>query len=183
MAYAFPSSGGGVWTLVDTQTASNQASVAFTTGISSTYKQMKIVMTGLRLVDSGGQALWMRCSTNGGSSYDSGANYSYNEQYFGSDSSNDWNRSSADSRILLVFPTPISANATDTGSMELDIFNLGQATYYMTVLGNATANKAAVNYTMRISGSYNVASSVDAFQFLGATANIFAGNFYLYGLS
>jgi hypothetical protein len=182
MAYAVPKSS-NTWTLISTTTASNQATAVITSGLSSTYKQMKIVITGLQLVDGGGQALWLRCSSDGGSTYDSGNNYSYNNQYFGSDSSNDWNRSSADSHILVVFPTPISANATDSGSVELDLFNVGQATLYTTFLGDATANKAAVNYTQRISGSYNQAVTVNALQFLGANGNIFTGNFYLYGLS
>lgn len=183
MAYAFPASSGGSWSLIGTATASNQAAVVFTSGISATYKQMKVLITGLQLVDNGGQALWLRCSSNGGSSYDSANNYSYNNQYFASDSGNDWNRSSADSHILIVFPTPISANATDSASVELDIFNLSQSTLYTTVLGDATANKAAINYTERISGSYNQAASVNALQFSGANGNIFKGNFYLYGLS
>lgn len=169
--------------LISTSTATNQASVDITSGLSSSYKMMKVIGTGIQLVNAGGQALWLRCSTNGGSTFDTGNNYSYSEQYFGSDSSNDWNRSSADSHVLLVQPYGDSATSTNSNSFELDIFNISSTTLYTTFIATCTANNGAINYSIRVSGSYNVNSSVNALRFLGANGNIVKGNFSLYALS
>ncbi len=144
---------------------------------------MKVVGTGIQLVNNGGQALWLRCSTDGGATFDTGNNYSYNEQYYGSDSSNDWNRSSADSKMIVMLPYPDSSTSTNSGSFEINLYNMGNASLHATFIGEVTANQVNTNYNIRFSGSYNVTGAVNAIRFLGATANIFSGNFYLYGIN
>ena len=170
-------------TLVSTTVASNQATVDLTAGLSSAYKWMKIVATGIQLANNGGQALWMRFSNDGGLTYDTGNNYSYNEQFFGSDSNNDWNRSSADGKILVMLPYPDSVTATNSGSLEIDLYNVNSASMFTTMQGLVTANQVAVNYSIRFSGSYNIVTTTSAIRFLGANGNIIAGNFYLYGVN
>lgn len=171
------------FTLISTTTAANQATVDITAGFSSTYKMMKIIITGLQLANAGGQALWMRCSTDGGGTFDAGNNYAYNNQYYASDSSTDWNRSGADSKILLVFPGPLSSSSTDSGSVDMDIFNISQATLYTTFLSNNVIDAAGVNSNQRVSGSYKQAASVNALRFLAASGNVISGKFYLYGIT
>lgn len=173
----------GNFTLISTTTASDQANVDIVSGLSSSYKMMKIIATGIQLVNNGGQALWMRCSTNAGVSYDTGNNYSYNEQYFGSDSSNDWNRSSADAKMIVMIPYPDSATSTNSGSFEMSLYNISNAALHATFMADVTANQTTTNYNIRFSGSYNVTGAVNGIRFLGANGNIFAGNFYLYGVS
>ncbi len=170
-------------TLIASKTATNQAAVVFTTELLGTYRYFKVIGTGIQLVNGGGQALWMRCSTDGGATYDSGNNYSYSEQYFASDSGNDWNRSSADGKILLIIPYGDSSTSTNSNSLDLDLFNVNNAALHFTCLGKATSNQLAVNADIRHSGSYNVTGAVNGIQFLGANGNIFTGTFALYGIT
>lgn len=64
---------GGSMVYISSVTASNSASVAFTSGIDSTYDVYVISFAGVESSASGASDLNMRFSTNGGSSYFSGA--------------------------------------------------------------------------------------------------------------
>jgi len=64
--------GGGAWTFISSATASASATVELT-GISSTYDHYEVRITDV-VPATDGQNLNMRTSTDGGSTYESGAN-------------------------------------------------------------------------------------------------------------
>jgi len=67
---------GGAWTYISSATASASASIAFT-GLSSTYVQYMVVFEDV-VMSADSSYLGLRTSTNGGTSYDSGASdYDY----------------------------------------------------------------------------------------------------------
>lgn len=72
-----PSSGGGGLVLVEQHTASASASLDFTTCISATYDEYQIHIVNL-LPNTDNVAINFRVSTDGGMTYDSGANYGWN---------------------------------------------------------------------------------------------------------
>jgi hypothetical protein len=77
-AFSCGTSGGGSgsFVLVEQHTASTSSSLDFTTCLSSTYDTYQIVIEGL-LPATNAVYTSLRFSTNGGSSYDSGSNYTY----------------------------------------------------------------------------------------------------------
>lgn len=169
--------------LLQTKTASNQATVVFT-GITSAYKMYRVLINGLQVAQGGGTFLRLRCSTNNGVSYDSGNNYSFTQTYHGSDSSQDWNRSSAASGIELILPTPDSAVTTDNGYLDIALANLASTTQFKLLSAQASVISTTACIDTEIAGSYNIATAVNAIQFDTNTAtNIFAGTFELYGIS
>lgn len=174
----------GVWTLIQSQTASNQASVDFTSGITSSYKLFKLYITGLQCVVSGGSYVKILCSTDGGSSYDTGANYSFNTQYYSSNSAQDWTRGNAVAEIKWLHNAiPSSLTSTDTGSSEILITGLSSAAQYKQFRCISSTNVGAEMFEYNSGGSYNVATAVDAFRISHSTGNIFLGTFSLYGLT
>jgi hypothetical protein len=62
--------------LLEQHTASASASLNFTTAISATYDEYLIEFVNI-IPATNAVNFWMRMSTNGGSSYDSGTNYSW----------------------------------------------------------------------------------------------------------
>ncbi len=183
-APSFQAASGGVWTLIQSQTASNQASVDFTSGLTSSYKLFKLYITGLQCVISGGSYVKILCSTNGGSTYDTGANYSFNTQYYGSDASNDWTRAtSANDLKWLHNAVPSSLTSTDTGSSEILITGLSSSAQYKQFRCISSTNIGSIMFEFNSGGSYNVATAVNAFRISHSTGNIFLGTFSLYGLT
>lgn len=174
----------GVWTLIQSQTASNQASVDFTSGITSSYKLFKLYITGLQCVVSGGSYVQILCSTDGGSSYDTGANYSYNTQYYGSSAVQDWSRATSATYIKWLHNAiPSSLTSTDTGSSEILITGLSSAAQYKQFRCISSTNVGSDMYEYNSGGSYNSATAVNAIRIIHSTGNMYAGVFSLYGLT
>lgn len=178
--------------LILTIDASNQASVDFTSVITSDYSTYKIIGSGIQLTDAGGQGLLMRCSTDNGATFDSGTSYAFNELWLGSDSNQDWNRQAAATSLLVMFPGPTNAVASNSGAFDMDLFNMNSSTLNATFLAEASSNKIVpedppdpavyTNYNIRFSGLYNVLGTVNAIRFLANSGNIIAGKFSLYGI-
>lgn len=173
-------------TLIATVTASNQAAVQFTTGLSSSYKMLRLIANNVQVSITAGN-LEMQCSTNGGSSYDSGINYEYSITFNRSDSASDWNRSNPTmgvTGIQVMNPVPSSAISTNSGSMDLEIFGVGQATTYLTLQTRNVVQDVSGISTQTGAGAYATAASVNAIQFVcNDGSNIVSGNFYLYGVN
>jgi hypothetical protein len=71
-----PGGSGGGLVLLEQHTASSSSSLDFTTAITSTYDEYLIELINL-VPEDDADNLWMRCSTDGGSTFDSGSNYGW----------------------------------------------------------------------------------------------------------
>lgn len=169
----------GKWIKLATATASSSASVAFT-GLSSSYAAYKIVLSHVApATDS--VALWIRTSTDGGSTYDSGAGnyaYVYNVWVTGAAAQTG---SAGDTKIATIDTMGNATNETISG--EVTIFNPSAAKFGVvgwTLLG--TQDTGAQRYAIG-GGRRLAAADVDAIQFLMSSGNIASGNFDLYGLA
>lgn len=132
---------------------------------------------------SNGTSLYMRTSTNGGSSYDSGASdYSHSASaYHSSPGADDWGDNS-DSEIMLA-DAVLNAGTYDgvSGQVLLVGAHLAQATQ----INALVAFKTTTGYlsSAAVAGYRNSAADVDAVRFLFSTGNISTGTITMYGLT
>jgi hypothetical protein len=183
------SSGGGggsagALVLVEQHAASSSASLNFTACISSTYDDYQLELVNV-VPATDDVELYMRVSTNGGSSYDSGTNYgSVNTNGFqGATASG--GASSGLTRFRLADDVSTSANYPGA-SGTVRLFNPGSA-LYKSVLGHVTGSRVssgdARTYTQQTSGIYLSTTAVDAFQFVFSSGNIASGTIRCYGIA
>lgn len=183
---SFATPAGGSWIYISSQTASNSATINFT-NISSTYDMY--VMQLVQIVPAtGGASLYMRTSTNNGSSYDSGASdYQSGKSYNQSGDASLQNIGAAAGSAIDIFNTAsgfgISSTASEGGLSGLVYFYKPSATSYFLVSAWASswANDDKL-VTMMGGGLRQTAADVDAVRFLMSSGNITSGTFRLYGI-
>ena len=176
--------GGGDWVLISTATASSSTSITFT-NLSSTYFAYKIIIDNLQPVTDGTN-LWMRTSTNNGSSYDSSASdYSWavHEDRANVTKFDDTDGNAGDSKILLHPESDSMGNASnEIGAWEVILFNPSATNYTLVNYQGYYHSDGSSWYSVRGGGARLSAADVDAIQFLMSSGNISIGNFRLYGM-
>ena len=173
--------------LISTQTASNSASISFTTGIDSTYKEYQFYFINVKPATD--QVPFMfNLSTNGGSTYavtkttsvfrafhDEG-DTTTSLAYYGS---YDLAQSTADQAILWSV-----GNASDeSGVGTLQLFNPASTTYVKHYI--FTGNEyEGTNFTINgyVGGYGNTTSAVNAIQFKFQSGNIADGTILMFGI-
>lgn len=160
------------WTLISTATASGSATLDFTTGFSSTYCRWMWVIDSIYPATNNSQ-FYMRTSTDGGSTYDSGAtDYEFANTLNGSGSS--------DSYIKLT------GNLSNAGTLKyksvIQVSGLlnsseNQKFFYISDEAYSTSKTKAVAY-----GSRKNTADIDAVRFLMSSGNISGGTIRMYGL-
>lgn len=185
-AYTVPAGSGGGLVKVETHTASASASLDFTTGLTSTYRNYLLVVSGL-VPGTANAVPYLRCSTNGGSSYDTGNNYSWNNLHaaFGS---NTWagTNGNAVSRIEL-FSDGAGGGIATSGLPSLNgrwtLWDPLNATNRKMIYGDGQAvyNTGPAYYVFTGGGMYNSATAVNAFQIIMSSGTITSGVATLYG--
>lgn len=165
---------------ISKQTPSSQASIVFTSGISSTYGSYLLVIRGMVL--SGNVDFDLQMSTNGGSSYDSGANYAWIRNYWASDSNSDFTRAAADTQIKIIPATGGGfSTSTDSINIRMYLYDLASASLFKSTMTDITVVHNSISYRMVGSGSYNSATAVNAFK-LYTSSGSFSGTVTLYGI-
>jgi hypothetical protein len=176
-------------TLISSQTASNSASLSFTTGLDSTYKAYKFVFVNIH-PSSDNNTFQFQGSTDGGSNYgvnitstfvrtfhdeadtDTGLNYVTNSDLAQSTSFqpiNALNDLGADNDQNLV------------GTLTL--FNPSSTVYVKHFINtNNFSHPSDYSFNTFMAGYFNTTSAINAIQFKMASGNIDAGTIYLYGI-
>ena len=162
---------------IQSQTASNSASISFTTGINSTYKeyQFYFINVGAR---TNGTELLFQGSTDGGSNYgvtitstlfraynrenDSGAGLAYVT-----------NSDLAQSTSFqpLIQTTTLGGNADDCLGGTMSLFNPASTTYVKHFISTVSAVETG-NWTSYVAGYFNTTSALNAVQFKMGTGNM-----------
>lgn len=182
--------GGGGGVLVETQTASNSASVNFTSCISSTYDTYKIEIINLRF-ENDSIYLMMRMSTDGGSSYDSTADI-YGSALWGTSQLGGGAGGSDNTLDHLRFwslgPGADTGNAAYASNVSMTLWNPTSTTYYKFIGGHSQFIESNDLYVATFfSGGYKNTTAVNAFQFLASDAgtggDIATGTFRCYGVA
>jgi len=177
---------GGVWVLLSTQTASNSSMIDFTSDIDSTYRRYAIFIDDLTPATDAVD-LYMRISTDGGSTWKSGASdYDYTTRAI---SPTGWVDSVSGGGAAQMLMTGGSGTlrhgngAVENGHAEIYINNPAGASKYTTF--NAEAHYINENGRAVISMStsfYKATTAVDGIRLYFSSGNISSGTFKLYGL-
>ena len=178
---------GGAQVLISSQTASSSASISFTSGIDSTYKEYVFefinIHAGTDNVHFGFQA-----NVDGGSGYDevitSSAFESYNNEVGGSPDVNYQTARDQAQGTAFQDLLPFMGNENDqAASGELHLFNPSSTTYIKNFYHRGVvANEGNYIQDDFIAGYFNVTAAITQIQFKMSSGNIDAGKIKMYGV-
>ena len=171
---------GGGLALLEEHTASASASLTFTTCISALYDEYLIELVNIKPATAAAD-LWMRMSTNGGSSYDAGNNYGWAQVAWRSVTSLAAGGENGLSKIQLTSQGVDNAATSAGVNGSIRLANPRSATVFKHIFGKTYAFGATFYISYELMGSYQVAAAVNAFQFLFSAGNIASGTIRVYG--
>jgi hypothetical protein len=182
------SGGGGVWNLIETLTASSDATLDFTSGIDSTYDEY--VFKIINLHPSGDD---MKVGFQGNAAGGSGFNETITSTVFLA-----YHNEAGDSTTLTYSTTRDEAQSTDfqdiiddlgndndqSASGELRLYNPSSTTFVTHWMSTVQIyNSSDYSVIFRTAGYFNTTSAIDEIQFKPASGTIDAGTISLYGIS
>jgi hypothetical protein len=176
----------GALVLLEQHTASSSATLDFTTAITSTYDEYRIEMIGI-VPATNGAVLSLRCSTDGGSTYDTSAIYDYAEIHTAWGSTLTSIGASSQTSIPIFSDGAGSAllnTATPALVGSMNLFQPGSTTNYRYFITNG--NGIYTNggrYAFTHNAVYRSTTAVNAFRFSMSSGNIASGTIRVYGLA
>lgn len=166
---------------ISTQSASSSATIDFT-GLTATYSAYKVILTGYAPATDNTQ-LWIRTSTDGGSTYDSGSGdyaWGYNSHELDVTPVSSITGDPTDPKIVIA--AAIGNATNEGGAAEITIFE-PSATTHTRILAESLMEHADGKYFRTDAGGVRAsAADVDAIRFLSSSGNIATGVFTLYGI-
>jgi hypothetical protein len=174
-------------TLISSQTASNSASLSFTTGIDSTYKAYKFVWVSMHPSTDNVQ-FEFNLSTDAGSNYNVTKTTTFFRAYHSEADIE------ADIDYLALGDLAQSTAFQDLGrnvgndndqsiSGTLTLFNPSSTTYVKHFIASAPESNSSDYSTTHYTAGYgNTTSAINAIRFQMASGNIDAGTIYMYGI-
>ena len=175
--------GGGAWTLINAQTASDDAEIEFTDShFTSTYDVYKVIISNM-IPATDNTSVNLRYSQS--AAYNTGSNYQWGNVY---SVPNSHNKQGYDAHTYHVLSTHYIGNATgEAYNAEVTIYNPLQTNNYQMFVStsvypqqNGTEADWSVGFG-RFKTGYGTA--IDAFKFYQSSGNITSGKFILYGLA
>ena len=172
--------------LISSQTASNSASISFTTGIDSTYKEYQFYFIDIH-PRTDASDLSFNMSTDGGSNYNVTKTTTYFNAYHNEadgDTSLGYDTVSdlAQSTAFQTLSTSQGNGADESVAGSLTLFNPASTTYVKHFI--ATTNSVYFNdytFNLFIAGYGNTTSAINAVQFKMESGN-FDGTILMYGI-
>ena len=190
---AVGSIGTGELKFISKQTASSSASISFTSGIDSTYKEYVFYFVNLHDGPSGQVDFQFNMSTDSGSNYNVAKTttnfYAFNsEPGYGNEAiaygSSDDLAQGTGFQNLTSFPI---GNANDDSFVGfLHLFNPSSTTFVKHFMARSHQSEGDSNFCTNdtfVAGYGNTTSAVDAIQFKMASGNIDSGDILLYGVN
>ena len=185
------SSGGGVWNLILTQTASASATIDFTSDIDDTYDEYVFKFYDIHPSDTSGNPVFsFQGNAAGGSGYNETitsthvrcANYEDDsDRYLSYGTGKDQAEGTA-FQSLVDGDTGGDNDQSFVGYLHL--FNPSSTTFVKHYIGRSHTSAANdVATTVFSAGYFNTTSAIDEIQFKFSTGNIDAGQISLYGIS
>ena len=178
-------------TLISSQTASNSASISFTSGLDSTYKAYKFVFSNINPATDN-SSLQFNLSTDAGSNYNVTKTTTmfralHSENDGTTSLTYDTARDLAQSTSDQILIRQIGNDADESGAGTLLLFNPASTTYVKHFISNSNGylgDIAGVSdgpENIFVAGYGNTTSAVNAIQFKMSSGN-FDGTIYLYGI-
>jgi len=174
----------GNMVLISSQTASASASISFTTGIDSTYKEYQFWFINMHA--SATSYLQFNLSTDGGSNYNVTKTSTYLNVY-NNESGADKALAYSDGQDLAQstgyqqFASLKTAN-DDNCAGTLTLFNPSSTTYVKHFLLNISNNNSPYAEHYIVAGYANTTSAVNAIRFQNTTGNIDDGTILMFGI-
>ena len=180
---ALPSGVGGGLVFISGVTLSNVASTAFT-GIDSTYETYIFMLNNVVPVSDGVQ-LYMRTSTDGGSSYDSGSS-DYDYRSAAINNSGTFESTGSVDSTFMGLNQGVSSIGSASGegiSLILQLYQPSNSSLFTTMSYQGTAIYSEGSMRPQFgSGARMATSDVDAVQFLFSSGNLESGEINMYGV-
>jgi hypothetical protein len=172
--------------LISSQTASNSASISFTTGLSSTYKVYKFVFVNIH-PRTDNVFFQFNLSTDSGSNYNVTKTTTYiSTRHNEADSFQELTYQAtldlAQSTSYQYLMENIGGGSDESGSGTLLLFNPASTTYVKHFISNTNhyeQNNVSIN--VQVAGYANTTSAVNAINFNMSSGN-FDGTIYLYAI-
>ena len=180
---------GGSMVLLSTQTASSSASISFTSGIDSTYKEYMFIFNNIHPSTDGGFFAF-NLSTDGGSTYAVTKTSSmFNTQHDESGGSGvlgyegGYDLAQSTSYQRLVAGGGVGNGSDESLSGYLKIFNPSSTTYVKHFIGSTNMYNNFDNcMTQYFAGYGNTTSSINAVDFKFESGNIDDGTIQMFGI-
>ena len=177
----------GNMVLISSQTASSSASISFTTGIDSTYKEYQFWFINCH--PSATSNPTFQSSTNGGSTY--ATTYTstawgayHTESDSASDLAYDTAADAAQSTgfVQLNAWQTVGTNNDEQFSGSLTLFNPASTTYVKHFISRIITGSSGVQPDCYVAGYFNTTSAINAVQFKMSSGNIDDGTILMYGI-
>lgn len=177
----------GNMVLISSQTASSSASISFTTGIDSTYKEYQFYFINIH-PSTDNVDLEFNMSTDGGSNYNVTKTTTFFRAFH---YENDVDALLAyDTGVDLAQSTAFQNIGNDIGNDNdqqcsgfLQIFNPASTTYVKHFISNSNiAHSVDISINFYVAGYGNTTSAVNAIQFKMSSGNIDDGTILMYGI-
>jgi hypothetical protein len=177
----------GNMVLISSQTASASASISFTTGINSTYKEYQFWFINMHPVTANID-FQFNGSTDGGSNYNvTKTTTMFHARHYEDDTSTDLAYRSSDDLAQSTAFQPLTigtnTNSDDNTCGVLTLFNPSSTTYVKHFI--ATTNSVSSNpfsYNAYVAGYFNTTSAINAIQFKHSSGNTDGGTILMYGI-
>ena len=172
---------------IQSQTASNSASISFTTGIDSTYKEYQFYFINIRPATNS-VSFQFNLSTDSGSNYNVTKTTTFFTAYHSE--ADDYANLAYDANFDLAQSTSYQritqeiGNASDEcGSGYLSLFNPASTTYVKHFISNINQVKQSPNWTnnVYVAGYGNTTSAINAVRFQMSSGN-FDGTIAMFGV-
>jgi hypothetical protein len=181
--------GGGMYELIQTQTISSAvSSVDFTsTQMTTDYIDYLVIGTNIK-PSSGGETIFVRISSDGGSSYISSANYDYGGH--GENSNGDRStRKGAGDTTFRIMNSGIASSTGSTGSLRFECFDplnqLGDDKFFNCLYRSVSRNNSGYAENCSGGGMYDGSGDEDTvfngLRILASSGNLASGTFSIYG--
>ena len=177
----------GNMVLLSSQTASNSASISFTTGINSTYKEYQFYFINIRPASTSN--FTFNLSTDSGSNYNvtkttnSYEAYNYEAGTSGTLSYNA-GQDLAQSTAFQQLGAGVGSGADECLAGSMQLFNPASTTYVKHFINNTNTYYQSPAYSINLftAGYGNTTSAINAIQFKFSSGNIADGTILMYGI-
>ena len=178
----------GSLTHIATQTASSSASLSFTSGIDSTYKEYIFYFVNMHPA-SDKVYFTFQGSTDSGSNYNTTATTTnFSAYHFESDSATELAYRSTDDQAqstnFINIAQRVGSGNDESISGFLHLFNPSSTTFVKHFISRtSTYNADDILFDVYNAGYFNTTSAIDAVSFKMASGNIDSGQILLFGLN
>ena len=178
---------GGGLNLISSQTASDSASIEFTTGLDSTYDIYKFEWINVRPSEDG-RSICIQANNSGGSGFNQTITSTifrafHNEADSVANLSYDTGRDQAQGTGLQAISFPNGNGADESTSGEIYLFGISSTTFvkhFIATSSDYEDNSASMNTFT--AGYFNTTNALDEFKFAMNSGNIADGTIRLYGI-